>query len=223
MWTLLTASLLMMLLAPAVLPAQDHGDRTSTFFVGRLQFSENSGRECGDVGLDLVNLVSRASTIHVRDEKTILLSDDDLFETPFLFMNGHNDFQLSSSELDNLRKYFERGGFALASGCCTNPEFPTAWRREFSRVFPGERVRPIPYDHLIYRSFYKMERIRSANGDRDILLEGLFHQGDLVAVMGEDGLCCSFAMDGQCNVGRGVAPDDAKKIALNIAVYSLTH
>ncbi|MCP3963745.1 MAG: DUF4159 domain-containing protein, partial [bacterium] len=97
----LLTSLLTSLLVPAVLTAQGHSDRASTFFVGRLQFSENSGRECGDVGLDLVNLVSRASTIHVREEKTILLSDDDLFETPFLFMNGHGDFQLSDSELDN--------------------------------------------------------------------------------------------------------------------------
>ncbi|MCP3959160.1 MAG: DUF4159 domain-containing protein, partial [bacterium] len=82
-------------------PPKSASDRASTFFVGRLQFSENSGRECGGVGLDLVHLVSRASTIHVREEKTILLSDDDLFETPFLFMNGHGDFQLSDSELDN--------------------------------------------------------------------------------------------------------------------------
>ena len=212
-----------LLIGSATIFAQDHGSRASTFFVGRLQFSENSGRECGDVGLDLVRLVSRASSIHVSEEKTILLSDDELFETPFLFLNGHDDFVLSSAEVENLRKYFERGGFALASGCCTNPAFPTAWRREFSRIFPGERVRKIPYDHLIYRSFYKMDRIRSANGDRDILLEGLFYQGDLVSVIGEDGLCCSFAMDGQCNIGRGVRPDDAKKIALNIAVYSLTH
>jgi hypothetical protein len=92
-----------------------------------------------------------------------------------------------------------------------------------SRVFAGEAVRPIPYDHLLYRSFYRMERIRSANGGRDVQLEGLIHQGDLVAVIGEDGLCCSFSMNNSCNRGRGVVPEDAKKIALNIAVYALTH
>ena len=70
---------------------------------------------------------------------------------------------LASGELENLRKYLGRGGFIFASGCCTNPQFPAAWRRELGRVFPGESVRPIPYDHLIYRSFYKMDRIRSAN------------------------------------------------------------
>jgi hypothetical protein len=198
-------------------------DRQATFFVGRLQFGENTGSDCNDVGQDLVRLVSRASSIQVQEQKLLRLADEGLFETPFLFMNGHVDFVLSDPELENLRRYLDHGGFVSASGCCTNPEFPLAWRRELSRVFPGEAVRQIPYDHLIYRSFYRMERIRSANGNRDVLLEGLFHQGELVAVIGEDGLCCSFAMDNSCNRGKGVLPDDAKKIALNVAVYALTH
>jgi len=218
----LLLGLVLVILVPA-LGAEDLRDQLSTFFVGRLSFGENHGSDCGDIGQDLVKLVSRASTIQVREQRMLALSDDGLFETPFLFMNGHNDFELSSDELENLRTYFLHGGFVFASGCCDNPEFPAAWRREMSRVFAGEKVREIAYDHLIYRSFYKMERLHSANGDRDIHLEGLFLDGDLVAVLGEDGLCCGFAMDGTCNRGRGVGPEDAKKIALNIAVYSLTH
>jgi len=215
------------LAAPTLLaPGASHAgppDKQSTFFVGRLEFGTNSGRDCGAVGHDLVRLVAQASTIHVQEERKLKLADDGLFETPFLFMNGHDDFVLQPAELENLKVYLAHGGFVFASGCCTNPAFPAAWRREFSRIFPGEDVRPIPYDHLIYRSFYRMERIRSVNGDRDIVLEGLFHQGDLVAVMGEDGLCCSFSMSNSCNRGKGVQPEHAKKIALNIAVYALTH
>jgi hypothetical protein len=198
-------------------------EKHSTFFVGRIQFGSNHGSDCGDVGHDLIRLVSRTSAIHVQEERKLKLADEGLFETPFLFMNGHHDFVLSAAELENLRKYLDRGGFVFASGCCTNPQFPAAWRREFSRIFPGESVREIPYDHLIYRSFYKLDRLRTAKGNRDVHLEGLFHQGDLVAVVGEDGLCCSFSMEGSCNRGQGVVPEDAKKIALNIAVYSLTH
>lgn len=207
----------------STLGAQESAAQLSTFFVGRLAFGDNHGGDCGDVGEDLVRLVSRASTIQVQEERKLQLSDDGLFETPFLLMNGHNDFELSDAELENLRKYFLGGGFVFASGCCSNAEFPLAWRREMSRIFAGEKVRQIPYEHLIYRSFYKLERIHSQNGDRDVYLEGLFVEGDLVAVLGEDGLCCGFAMDGSCNLGQGVAADDAKKISLNIAVYSLTH
>ncbi len=211
-------------LAMALLATSGRGadEDASTFFVGRLAFGSNKGGDCGDIGDDLIKLVARASTIQVREKKLLKISDEALFETPFVFMNGHNDFVLSESELENVRRYFANGGFAFASGCCTNPEFPKAWRREFSRIFPGERVQPIPYDHLIYRSFYKMDRLTSVEKG-EIHLEGLFHGGELVAVMGEDGLCCSFAMDGSCNTGHGVPPDEAKKIALNICVYALTH
>jgi len=175
------------------------------------------------VGQDLVRLVSRTSTIQVQQEKRLKLGDAALFETPFVFMNGHNDFVLSEAEILNLRAYLAHGGFVMASGCCTNPEFPAGWRREFSRIFAGESVRRIPYDHLIYRSFYKLERIVSANGNREVYLEGLFHQGELVAVLGEDGFCCGFTMGNACNRGKGVSPEDAKKVALNVAVYALTH
>jgi Domain of unknown function (DUF4159) len=198
-------------------------DRLSTFFVGRLEFGVNKGGDCGDVGQDLVRLVSRTSTIQVQQEKQLKLSDAALFETPFVFMNGHNDFVLSDEELQNLRVYLSHGGFVFASGCCTNPAFPAGWRRELSRLFAGESVQRIPYDHLIYRSFYKLERIVSANGNREVYLEGLFHQGELVAVLGEDGFCCGFTMGNACNRGKGVAPEDAKKVALNVAVYALTH
>jgi hypothetical protein len=194
-----------------------------TFFVGRLEFATNDGGDCGDVGRSLAQLVAKTSTIEVQNERPVKLDDPALFDTPFVFMNGHDDFVLGEPELENLRRYFVRGGFVLGSGCCTNPEFPIAWRREFSRVFPAEVVQPVGYEHPIYRSFYKIERIHSLNGERDILIDGLAHESRLVAVLCEDGLCCSFAMDNECNRGKGLVPDDGRKLALNIAVYSLTH
>jgi len=204
-------------------PLQEFSDKQATFFMGRVRYSSNDGNDCGGVGQDLMRLVSKASTLTIQEERKVGLADPDLYETPFLFMNGHNDFVLSDEEVENLRKYFSHGGFFFASGCCTNPNFPRAWRREFGRIFPNEPIQPIPYDHLIYRSFYKLDRIRSLNEPRDIQLEGLFHDGRLVAVMCEDGLCCSFSANNSCNEGRGVSPEDGQKLALNIAVYALTH
>jgi hypothetical protein len=202
---------------------QANDDKQATFFMGRVRYSANDGNDCGGVGQDLMKLVSRASTLKIQEERKVKLTDPDLYETPFLFMNGHNDFGLTEAEIENLRVYFSHGGFFFASGCCTNPNFPKAWRREFSRIFANEKVKPIPYDHLIYRSFYKIDRVRCLNEPRDIQLEGLFYQGNLVAVMCEDGLCCAFSANNTCNDGKGVSPEDGQKLTLNIAVYALTH
>ncbi|PWU20379.1 MAG: hypothetical protein C5B50_04115 [Verrucomicrobia bacterium] len=216
-------SLVLLLFGVLSAQSQSIDDKQATFFMGRVKYSANDGNDCGGVGQDLMKLVSRASTIKVQEERKVRLTDSDLFETPFLFMNGHNDFVLTEPELANLRKYLSHGGFFFASGCCNLQGFPKAWRREFSRIFQGEKVKPIPYDHLIYRSFYKIDRIRCLNEPRDIQLEGLYYQGNLVAVMCADGLCCSFSANNTCNEGKGVSPDDGQKLALNIAVYALTH
>src|SRR6266404_4223636 len=143
-------------------------DKQATFFMGRVKYSTNDGNDCGGVGQDLMRLVSRASTLKIQEERKVKLGDPELYETPFIFMNGHNDFMLSAAEIENLKKYLGHGGFIFASGCCTNPNFPAAWRREFGRIFAGETVKPIPYDHLIYRAFYKINRIRCLNEARDI-------------------------------------------------------
>ncbi len=207
----------------AVHAASKSSNQSATFFMGRIRYSSNNGNDCSGVGRELIKLVSQVSTIRVKEEKVLRLTDDELYETPFVFMNGHRDFKLTEQEIENLRKYFRHGGFYFASGCCTNPEFPKAWRREFSGILPGESVKKIPYDHLIYRAFYKINRIACLHVKKDIYLEGLFYQGRLVAVMCEEGLCCSFSMQNRCNKGKGVGPEDGKRLALNIAVYALTH
>lgn len=209
--------------AEVVPPGPLSEDARATFFMGRIKYSQNDGNDCGRVGEELMMLVSRASTLQVRQEKRLRLTDPEMFETPFLFMNGHNDFVLADAELEALRTYFSHGGFMLVSGCCTNPGFPRAARREFGRLFMGETVRQLEYEHPIYRSFYSIARVRCLHEDREIHLEGLFYQGNLVLVLCEDGLCCAFSMANRCNVGKGVSPEDGQMLALNIAVYALTH
>ena len=198
-------------------------DKQATFFMGRVKYSSSDGNDCTGVGQELMQLITRASTIKVQEERKVRLTDPEMFETPFLFMNGHNDFVLTEPELVNLRKYLSHGGFFFASGCCTSPGFPKAWRREFSRIFPNEKVKPIPYDHLIYRAFYKIDRIRCLHESREIQLEGIFYEGNVAAVMCEDGLCCAFSANNTCNPGKGISPEDGQKLTLNIAVYALTH
>src|ERR1700744_5375381 len=78
-------------------------DKQATFFMGRLKYSNNDGDDCSGVGEDLMKLVSSASTLKVQDERKITLTGPELFETPFVFMNGHNDFTLTPAEIENVK------------------------------------------------------------------------------------------------------------------------
>src|SRR6266404_5858254 len=104
--------------------AQPSEDKQATFFMGRIRYSANDGNDCAGIAQGMMSLVSRASTLKVQEERKVRLTDPDLFETPFLFMNGHNDFVFTQAEIENLKKYLSHGGFFFGSGCCTNPNFP---------------------------------------------------------------------------------------------------
>src|SRR5436189_3552047 len=87
-----TLCLLLAAFAGSTTLAQRSDDKQATFFMGRVKYSSNDGNDCGGVGQDLMKLVSRASTLKIQEERKVKLTDADLFETPFIFMNGHNDF-----------------------------------------------------------------------------------------------------------------------------------
>ena len=198
-------------------------DPNTSFFMGRIRYSRNNGNDCAGVGENMTRIMSEVSTIRIGRETRVSFTDPKMFETPFLFMNGHHDFVLGDDEIESLRTYLKHGGFLFVSGCCTNPAFPVAWRREMSRLFDNTTTRVLPYEHPIYRSFYKIKRVPSLHRNVDVHLEGLFYEGRLVSVMCEDGLCCAFSMGNRCNKGRGVSPEDGRQLALNLAVYAMTH
>src|SRR5258706_5122024 len=99
--------------------APRNDDKQATFFMGRVKYSSNDGNDCGGVGQDLMKLVSRASTLKIQEERKVKLTDSDLFETPFIFMNGHNDFVSTPAEIKNLIKYLSHDRVSFRSRACT--------------------------------------------------------------------------------------------------------
>ena len=61
-------------------------DATAAFFMGRVKFANNDGNDCRESGPQLMALVSQASTVEVRQEKKMAITDPELFDTPFLFI-----------------------------------------------------------------------------------------------------------------------------------------
>ena len=94
------------------------------------------------------------------------------------------------------------------------------------RVFPEQELQPIPNTHLIYRCFYELQGLPKIHEHDAEPAQGfgLFHDGRMVVYY-------VYSAD----IGDGledadVHPDDtphvrelAAKMAVNIAVYALTH
>lgn len=97
----------------------------------------------------------------------------DMLESPVLFFSGSDDFTLTETEVQNLRRYVESGGFIFAEACdgrgCNGKAFAAAFEREMQRVFPESKLRKLPPDHPVW---YAQRRI-----DPKYLPEGMWLYG----------------------------------------------
>ena len=62
-----------------------------------------------------------------------------------------------SSAADKLRRFIELGGFLLIDDAGSDA-FDASIRRALARAFPSRPLRPLPSDHVIYHSFYLIDR-----------------------------------------------------------------
>jgi len=77
------------------------------------------------------------SSAHVapvdKTEARVTLSDDKLWDYPFIHVTGHGNIKFSDSEIVRLREYLQRGGFLHVDD---NYGLDSSFRREIKRVFP---------------------------------------------------------------------------------------
>ncbi len=150
---------------------------------------------------------------------------------PVLYMVGHHGFELSEKERAALRAYLERGGFLWGEACCGRTAFDTAFRALLDGLFEDSRLERLPPDHPLYggEPGFKIDRVRYSDAvrktDPDLhepVLYGLERGGHLVVVYSPYAL--GPGLDGICTWGaRAVAPDDARRLAVNILLYGLTY
>ena len=158
-----------------------------------------------------------------QDRVIIKLTDHTLYQYPILYLVGHGNIRLTESEVEALRDYLKNGGFLFAND---DYGLDKSFRREMRRVFPEQELQLIPNTHLIYRCFYELQGLPKIHEHDAEPAQGfgLFHDGRMVVYY-------VYSAD----IGDGledadVHPDDtpqvrelAAKMAVNIAVYALTH
>jgi len=202
--------------------AQGAGDK---FVIAQVQYG-GGGDWYGDQTTisNWLELLRKRTDIETADDRAILqLTDRKLYQHPMLYMVGHGDIRLTEKEVDALRSYLTHGGFLFVND---DYGLDKSFRREMQRVFPNQEPQLIPNSHLIYHCFYNLPglpKIHEHDGEPAQGF-GLFHDGRMVVYY-------VYSSD----IGDGledpeVHPTDtpavrelAAKMAVNIAVYALTH
>ena len=111
----------------------------------------------------------RLTNLEVADDSRHLeLTDDRIFDYPFLFLQqpGQGNWRPSSQEAARLREYLTRGGFLLVDDMHGEYEW-ALFESSMKRVLPDREIVEIPEDDPVMHVFYDL-------GDR-IQIPGLRH------------------------------------------------
>jgi hypothetical protein len=216
------------ILSNLVIYSQSEGPNklSSSFKIVRLKYS-GGGDWYNDPSaeINMMEYLKKNTVIEVDEPKfyTVDISSDEIYNYPFILLTGHGNIVFSESEVTRLRTYLERGGFIYADD---DYGMDKSFRREIEKVFSGEQMKELPFDHKIYSSHFSFP-----NGLPKI------HEHDSKPPQGfgyfiNGRLCVYYTYetnisDGWANPREHEDPpekrEEAFKMGTNIIVYALTN
>jgi hypothetical protein len=228
-------------------PVDDPPDagRKGEFALGRVRYRSplDRGRFYSRWGIDankgdriFIGLLQRLTRIDVEPIETIIdLNSDDIFDLPWLFAVSVGDWQLSPSEVQRLRKYFDRGGFLMVDDFHNDREwanFMDGIRQIYPDAVAEELADPDPAFHVLF-DMEKRIRVPGANVVHGSGIERggtVPHWRAIRDSRGRMIVAISFNMD----VGDGweFADDpeypekyasEAIRLGVNYVMYAMTH
>ncbi len=121
--------------------------------IARLQYDGGGDWYANPSSLpNLLTAIRERTSLPVeRAEARVRLTDEQLWDYPFLHVTGHGNIKLSDEEVSRLREYLARGGFLHVSD---NYGLDSAFRREIARVFPDRPLIDVPLAHPVYHIVY---------------------------------------------------------------------
>jgi hypothetical protein len=121
--------------------------------IGRLHYDGGGDWYANPSSLpNLLSAIRTRTKLRVAiEEKVVTLSDDDLWNVPYIYMTGHGNVHWSDADLATLRRYLQQGGFLHADD---NYGMDASIRRELGRLFPGQALVEVPLDHPVYHLVY---------------------------------------------------------------------
>jgi len=204
---------------------EDRGD----FVFGQVLYAGNWDPN-PSAAINLLSVVDAKSSVRVKfKRKAIDLDKTELFDYPFLYVTGHNSFKLSESQASKIRNYINGGGFLLADSCCGRSRFSAAFVSEIKKVFPGGELKLLPAGHAVYSSLYKITSVEYTEFTKKAVkslpplpLYGMEVAGATRVIF------CPYALGNgwekeEHPFTKGIEPEDAMKLGVNIVVYSQTH
>lgn len=90
-----------------------------------------------------------------EEGKVLELTDEEIYDYPFLYLIEPGDLRFSDAEVESLRRYLLNGGFLMVDDFWGDWEWQNFYD-EIKRVFPDREPVELPIDHPIFSCVYPL-------------------------------------------------------------------
>jgi len=174
-------------------------------------------------------LERRTSLVTIPDPVELPLASPELFRYPLCVLSGDRGFSMpSESDTIRLRRYLTFGGclFVDSAEGRAGGSFDESVRKLLARVLPGDIPRPVPDDHVLWKSFYILRGV-PGRVLASPTLEGIERDRRLAVIYTQNDLGGAMARDGFGRWEHDVVPDGDEqrercfRFAVNVVMYAL--
>lgn len=159
----------------------------------------------------------------------VALGKDDILSFPFLYLTGLDDFRFNSKEISALRRFLNSSGTLFINNGLGMQTFDKAVRRELTKILPESRLTPVPLNHPIYSSVFKITEsvytpatVKAYPDMNAPTLLGIHIDGSLRVIyspfdMESSWLGCEYPL------ARAYENLSGMQLGVNVVMYSATH
>lgn len=224
---LFLAGLAALTLSPSFTAAQPAGAKAEpdVFTIARVRYRGGGDWYSGPSTVPnlLRGLRERFGWRTAEREGSVEPLESDLFEYPFLLLNGHGRVIFSEEEAARLRQYLTGGGFLFANDDYGMDE---SFRPALRRIFPDKELVEVPFDHPVFQTPYTfphgLPKIHEHHGGPPKGY-GIFHQGRMVVFYAYNTDIGDGLEDPDVHRDPPEVREQAMRMAINIAHYALTN
>jgi len=174
-------------------------------------------------------LSRRTSIEPASSEAIVRLGQPDLHRYPMLYLAGAGPLPpYSEPERAALRRHLQYGGFLLVDSAdgSDGSGFDASVRAELAKVLPASPLAPVPREHVIYKSFYLLDR----QGGRVLVkpwLEAQLLDGRAAVIYSQNDLGGAWARtelgewEYPCTPGGEAQRETAFRLGVNLTMYGL--
>ncbi|MBI5209186.1 MAG: DUF4159 domain-containing protein [Elusimicrobia bacterium] len=184
-----------------------------------------------DAAKEALELFGKVTSVLVLPERRVLALDDEaVFESPLLILAGRSAPEpLSDDRLRTLRSFVAGGGMLWIEDVAgaSSSSFDRWVRKTLAALLPEAELSALPPDHVVYKTFFFL---RGPAGRAMVRpnIEGVVWGGRVAVLYSRNDLLGAWAKDAlgrpllNCTPGGEAQRHNARKLTLNIMMYSLT-